>query len=683
MRSISSEDPLQDQGRVATVTNPSFPTTAPLQLDSTASASPTTGSAARSLQWRLQLGLLRPRASFVLQDEDQTIMTTRNEDFKSWIHDNPYPTTEQDDDCNHEQKQDETESFTHQRQATTSDPIHSSVASLDPLTAMMMEETQKNERLQQMDLEYRKEKARRKRTTNHTATVVIEDEDYDENAVTLSVIDKDLHRLAHPAGNEPSPDCVVLDPTTTRRNVLRQVLFLYQCRHPEPGYRQGMHEVASYLLYCLELDASTWIPVSRQTEEGYLDSFLGSECYAMLERILTEIQLAYDVNLNRQAAQLPPGQEGGQYSYEKPMEGMSRRIMSHIAHCDAPLLQLLQNLQVEPAIYLTKWIRLIFTREIPSVEEVWILWDFVFDHMAKGYTCMNILEALAAGRLLRHRSDLYHAQDNLLHLLMNLPPETDVPVMLKITKAILTGQQVLLPPVAPLPASATHGMLGVGSDTLRTPESYLLDGGNMGTPLDVNAAMLSMKRFSLTSVTEKLANKTQSISKRLYKEWENIATVNGDEDPLQQRSYDDPAWHGSWHTDAQTTDGTAATTSPARSNIYHPTDGANGVPPSPYPGQATNATRGPQSENLAQPFTTTTPTSTIRSEPPLLKWGQEMETQLAILQNFAMMVEKQQLGQGNPYGTIPGATKAVPDTVWGALADLEVVRQDILKHANR
>ena len=43
-----------------------------------------------------------------------------------------------------------------------------------------------------------------------------------------------------------------------RSDILLNVLFLWSMQHPRTGYRQGMHEIAAILLYCLQQEIDEW-----------------------------------------------------------------------------------------------------------------------------------------------------------------------------------------------------------------------------------------------------------------------------------------------------------------------------------------------------------------------------------------------------------------------------------------
>ena len=171
----------------------------------------------RSIQWRIQLGLLPTPSSPVVvcsnnNDEDDYSTTTavaavhnrmliekQRLEYCQLSMKHPYPTTQPNETEFHD-----ISSSSEQRIDKNGD-IHKNpnkkqdTNNLDPLTALILEEQVEQTRQEQMDLEYRKQVAASKRTKNKNwkdkSRVMIESEDYDERYVTIEMLEKDLNRL--------------------------------------------------------------------------------------------------------------------------------------------------------------------------------------------------------------------------------------------------------------------------------------------------------------------------------------------------------------------------------------------------------------------------------------------------------------------------------------------------------
>ncbi|XP_044463966.1 uncharacterized protein LOC123194685 [Mangifera indica] len=87
------------------------------------------------------------------------------------------------------------------------------------------------------------------------------------NAELEKMVDKDLSRLYPEHGSYfQTPGC---------QGILRRILLLWCLRHPEYGYRQGMHELLAPLLYVLHVDVDRLCQVRKEYEDHFTDKFDG------------------------------------------------------------------------------------------------------------------------------------------------------------------------------------------------------------------------------------------------------------------------------------------------------------------------------------------------------------------------------------------------------------------------
>ncbi|XVE71885.1 hypothetical protein DITRI_Ditri10aG0187700 [Diplodiscus trichospermus] len=87
------------------------------------------------------------------------------------------------------------------------------------------------------------------------------------NAELEKMVDQDLSRLYPEHGSYfQTPGC---------QGMLRRILLLWCLRHPECGYRQGMHELLAPLLYVLHVDVDRLSEVRKQYEDHFVDKFDG------------------------------------------------------------------------------------------------------------------------------------------------------------------------------------------------------------------------------------------------------------------------------------------------------------------------------------------------------------------------------------------------------------------------
>ncbi|XP_052490486.1 uncharacterized protein LOC105790885 isoform X1 [Gossypium raimondii] len=87
------------------------------------------------------------------------------------------------------------------------------------------------------------------------------------NAELEKMVDHDLSRLYPEHGSYfQTPGC---------QGMLRRILLLWCIRHPEYGYRQGMHELLAPLLYVLHVDVERLSEVRKLHEHHFIDKFDG------------------------------------------------------------------------------------------------------------------------------------------------------------------------------------------------------------------------------------------------------------------------------------------------------------------------------------------------------------------------------------------------------------------------
>ncbi|KAL6585585.1 hypothetical protein OROMI_002229 [Orobanche minor] len=87
------------------------------------------------------------------------------------------------------------------------------------------------------------------------------------NAELERMVDQDLTRLYPERGSYFQ--------TSGCQGMLRRILLMWCLRHPECGYRQGMHELLAPLLYVLHVDIKCLSEVRKSHEDHFADNFEG------------------------------------------------------------------------------------------------------------------------------------------------------------------------------------------------------------------------------------------------------------------------------------------------------------------------------------------------------------------------------------------------------------------------
>lgn len=179
------------------------------------------------------------------------------------------------------------------------------------------------------------------------------------NREMIDLIYKDLNRLS-PRLIFPNEEVVEESPLNhsqqqqqkylreERLRLLADILFCYAKEHPQFGYRQGMHEVLAHILVALDLEKHL---LPEQSP------FLFENSYLLFQGWM---------------------HQGIQNAYESSST-MGQHIIQLIQSANKELYQLLTSLQqamgAPPELYCSKWLRLLFSREVSSVHQVLHLWD--------------------------------------------------------------------------------------------------------------------------------------------------------------------------------------------------------------------------------------------------------------------------------------------------------------------
>ncbi|RVW16123.1 TBC1 domain family member 5-like A [Vitis vinifera] len=233
------------------------------------------------------------------------------------------------------------------------------------------------------------------------------------NAELEKMVDQDLSRLYPEHGRYfQTPGC---------QGMLRRILLLWCLRHPEYGYRQGMHELLAPLLFVLHVDVEHLSQVRKLYEDHFTDKFDDLSFH--------ESDLTYNFDLKKFPDSLEDeiGCHGnamkvGSLGEVDPeiqtivllsdaygAEGelgivLSEKFMEHDAYCMFDALMSgargavamadffspsptgvltrayplhLVELGVEPQYFALRWLRVLFGREF-SLEDLLIIWDEIF-----------------------------------------------------------------------------------------------------------------------------------------------------------------------------------------------------------------------------------------------------------------------------------------------------------------
>jgi hypothetical protein len=372
-----------------------------------------------------------------------------------------------------------------------------------------------------------------------------------------------------------------------------------------------MHEVASYLMFVLELE-----------EPEYTDNPLFTPilpfCFALLETVLAQLQTAYDA------------------SGDQSLQNMSHAILSKIHQNDPTLFHHLTTCPniPPPPIYCTRWVRLLFSREVVGYENVLKLWDVFLEYPQ----IMRALEVTCASRILLLRDFLMDPQYNPLDLLMNIPALTDITPLTTTVRRLMAqkdaDEPIQLPPSQLLPTGSPY-----------KPEHPLA-----GQP---QAAPQKKNVFNFNKLKQTLNERSESLKKKIANTTNDWKQAQNEWNKQQQQQQQQPN-DNNMQRDTSTVS--------ASSDMGKPTEKVLFVDP----------LLNPQVMARGQ----------IHSA-----WSQHMQSKIWVLQEFLMAVEQQGTmtnpeGGGGGDNTSPGIQAApVPREVWEALADLDRVQHEIKNYS--
>ncbi|CAN4112925.1 unnamed protein product [Withania somnifera] len=354
------------------------------------------------------------------------------------------------------------------------------------------------------------------------------------NAELEKMVDQDLSRLYPEHGSYfQTPGCQAM---------LRRILLLWCLRHPEYGYRQGMHELLAPLLYVLQADMKHLSEVRNLYGDHFADKFDGFSFHENdltykfdfkkfsesmeddngSERSPGRITSLSELDPKVQAVILLSdayGAEGelGILLSEKFMEHDAYRMFDALMsgaggavsmaqffspspygnlHTGYPLH--LVELGVEPQYFALRWLRVLFGREF-ALEDLLIIWDeiFAYDNKKLEKPCDNdadsssgvlnssrgaFISAFAVTLILHLRSSLLATENatKCLQRLLNFPEDINLRKLIAKAKSL---QALAVDANNSAPVIDQTGVYGGSQSMVVRGHSHSVDLSSPKTPL--------------------------------------------------------------------------------------------------------------------------------------------------------------------------------------------------------
>ncbi|KAK0545333.1 hypothetical protein OC845_005151 [Tilletia horrida] len=213
---------------------------------------------------------------------------------------------------------------------------------------------------------------------------------------------------------------------------LTHILFVWAKANEDIGYRQGMHEIAGAIWLARERSFSTDSASSLDEGKEVLLDFSSSryiehDTYSIFEELMRAHRHCFEWRPPVAAPPVSGAQTSGQDIPKPTVSAMIARcekVQDLIRVIDPSLGATLDELDIEPQLWVMRWIRMLFLREY-DLPTTLLLWDGIF--LADAGT-LDLVNYIAIAMLLRIRGKLFEADNSTaLQLLLRFPTSEVVP----------------------------------------------------------------------------------------------------------------------------------------------------------------------------------------------------------------------------------------------------------------
>lgn len=234
---------------------------------------------------------------------------------------------------------------------------------------------------------------------------------------------------------------------TNIRQMMSDILLVYAKEHPFANYRQGMHEILAPLIFVIYLDNEAFqhakendeLKTLTVEEEDILNclfckEYLEQDSYTLFCAVMLEVARWYEEPVHSDNLKQPSTKE----PYMRVQDSVpSSRLMEDLVEIgnllqeiDPTLAKHLSSLDIPPQLYGIRWLRLLFGREIP-LHDLLFLWDIILiDRPIAPLAKCIFVSLLVQIRHLLLSSDY----GGCLQYLMRYPPIADIDSFAKLAR---------------------------------------------------------------------------------------------------------------------------------------------------------------------------------------------------------------------------------------------------------
>jgi len=217
------------------------------------------------------------------------------------------------------------------------------------------------------------------------------------------------------------PELEFFKQTWVQRGLLR-ILFIYSKQYPKLGYKQGMHELLAPLFYLLEREKIT--PESPDDLLGTImdANYMEHDAFLMLSAILVHMGDLFLTPAEKQKREEFSPFASNTDDGSNPAVVKCKYIQNVILKEKDPELYLhLTKLNVEPQLYMLRWIRLLGGREF-HLDDLLVVWDGIFAYDSE----LGLMDYVCIAFLLFVRGDLMQQEyTGCMRRLFKFPPVED------------------------------------------------------------------------------------------------------------------------------------------------------------------------------------------------------------------------------------------------------------------
>ncbi|RNF12409.1 rabGTPase-activating protein [Trypanosoma conorhini] len=229
----------------------------------------------------------------------------------------------------------------------------------------------------------------------------------------------------------------LFEQSTTKSALLD--IFVHYCLRHDCQYRQGMHEVAAFILYLTHTDAALLEELFATSEEVDMALVADFRCVCPTDGVTAISFLLFEAIMDASGLHLSEWYHTDEENAPGGIVSASHKTQKELlAELDPELHQQMNvAYAIEGTSYLIRWLRLLFIREF-SIPQCADLWDVFLSERflarQSEYRLNNsIVTMLAASMLLYVKQDLMVGCIAALKRLMKYPPLEDVGVLVEMT----------------------------------------------------------------------------------------------------------------------------------------------------------------------------------------------------------------------------------------------------------